>query len=100
MFAVVGAAGTVALVRPSDGAVLATWEADAIDAVPVPRGVVAVDLAGKVKIGCLDGNTIRPSGEVASGVQGAVIQLVGARIAVAGAGEHPVRVATFTSPCP
>jgi hypothetical protein len=30
MFAVVGAAGVVALVRPADGAVLASWDVHAI----------------------------------------------------------------------
>lgn len=99
LFAAVGAAGDVALVRPADGAVLATWDAHAFDAVPVPHGVVAIDLAGDVMVGCLDGSTIRKVAQEPSGARGAVIQLVGDRLVVAGAGAHPVRVATFASPC-
>jgi len=99
MFAAVGAAGAVALVRPSDGAVLATWDTHAIDAVPLPHGVVAVDFDGNIRIGCLENGTIRTAGETASQARGAIIQLVGDRIVVAGAGADPVRVATLASPC-
>jgi hypothetical protein len=99
MFAVVGAAGVVALVRPADGAVLTSWDGHAIDAVPVPRGVVAVDLDGNVRVGCLEGSAIRVAAEVASGARGAIIQRVGDRIVLAGGGADPVRVARFTSPC-
>jgi hypothetical protein len=99
VFAAVGAAGAVALVRPADGAILATWDVHAFDAVPVPHGVVAIDLEGNVLVGCLEGSAIRKVTEVASGAPSAVIQLVGDRIVVAGAGADPVRVATFASPC-
>lgn len=99
MFAAVGAAGDVALVRPVDGAVLATWGANALDAVPVPRGAVAIDLEGNVLVGCLEGTTIRKVADAASGARGAVIQLVGDRIVVAGAGANPVRAAAFANPC-
>ena len=99
MFAAVGAAGAVALVKPADGAVVTTWDAGAIDAVPVERGLVAVDLAGNVRVGCVDGPQIRSVAEVASGVAGAVIQRVGDQIVVAGAGTPAVRVATFKNPC-
>jgi hypothetical protein len=99
-FAAVGAAGAVALVDPASGAVVATWDANAIDAVPVPRGVVVVDLAGNVRVGCTSGNAIKNVFEIASGVPGAVIQLVGDRIVVAGGGPEPVRAARFTNPCP
>jgi hypothetical protein len=99
MFAALGAAGAVALVRPSDGAVLGTWDVRAIDAVPVPHGVVTVDLQGNVRVGCLEGGAVRQVAEIASGVAGAVIQHVGDRIVLAGASANPVRVATFTNPC-
>ncbi len=99
MFAALGAAGDVALVRPTDGVVIATWDVNAVDVVPVPKGAVAVDFEGNVRVGCLQGNALRNVGEVASGVSGAVIQLVDSRIVVAGAGADPVRVATFTNPC-
>jgi hypothetical protein len=99
MFAAIGAAGAVALVRPADGAVVATWEVKAVDAVPVPGGVVAVDLEGTVRLGCLEGGAIRQVAEVDSGVASAVVQHVGGRLVVAGAGAEPVRVATFANPC-
>ncbi len=100
MFAAVGAAGAVALLRPSDGAVLATWDVHANDAVPVERGVIAVDLQGTVRVGCLDGAGIRKVVEVASGGSAPIIQRVGDRIVVAGGADDPVRVATFSNPCP
>ncbi len=100
MFAAIGAAGAVALVRPSDAAVLASWDGRALDVVPLAHGVVAVDREGKVRVGCLDGNAIRATAEVASDVRGAVIQLIGDRLVLAGAGKDPVRVATFVNPCP
>lgn len=99
MFAAVGAAGAVALIRPSSGVVLATWDVHASDAVPVERGVVAVDLAGTVRVGCLDGGDIRKVAEVASGASAPIIQRVGDRIVVAGAEADPIRVATFANPC-
>jgi hypothetical protein len=99
MFAAIGAAGAVALVRPADGAVLATWEIKAVDAVPLPGGVAAVDLEGTVRIGCLEGGAIREVADADSGVKNAVIQHLGGRLVVAGAGADPVRVATFANPC-
>ncbi|MBA3394498.1 MAG: hypothetical protein H0T89_17770 [Deltaproteobacteria bacterium] len=99
MFAALGAAGDVALIRPADGVVVATWDVNAVDVVPVPKGAVAVDFEGNVRVGCLQGNALRNVGEGASGVSGAVIQLVDSRIVVAGAGADPVRVSTFTNPC-
>lgn len=100
MFAAIGAAGAVALVRPGDGAVLATWDGHAVDALPLAKGLVTIDLEGTVRVGCLDGTTIRSVSEVASGVGAAVIQLVDNQIVVAGAGATPVRKATFSNPCP
>jgi hypothetical protein len=99
MFAAIGAAGDVALVRPSDGAVLGTWDVHAFDAVPVPHGIVAADMDGNVRVGCLEGDAIRQVAEVASGAFGPIIQLVGDRIVVAGRDTDPVRVATFANPC-
>lgn len=97
MFAAVGAAGQVALVRAESGAVIATWDMHANDAVPIPRGVVSIDLEGNVRVGCLEGTAVRTVAEVASGAFGAIIQLVGGRIVVAGA--TGVRVATWNGSC-
>ena len=99
MFAATGATGAVALVRATDGVVVATWDVHAADAVPVPHGVVAVDDAGVVRVGCLQGNALKPVAEAPSGALGAIIQIVGERVVLAGAGADPVRVATFTNPC-
>lgn len=99
LFTAVGAAGAVALLR-GDGTVVATWEIGAFDAVPAGKGVVAVDREGTVHVGCVEGSTIREATTLASGIAGPVVQLVGSRIVVAGAGAMPVRAATFTNPCP
>ena len=99
-FAAVGASGAVTLIRPADGAILATWDVHAVDAVPLPRGIVAVDFAGNVAVGCLDGGSIRRVADAASGVSAAIIQHVGGRIVVAGAGPDPVKAAAFNNPCP
>jgi hypothetical protein len=101
MFAVTGHAGEVTLVRSTDGAVLATWQTDtpAIDAVPVPHGVVSVDLKGTVRVGCLEKTTIRTVTEASSGSFGMSVQLVGDRLIVAGGGANPIRWATFANPC-
>jgi hypothetical protein len=100
-FTAQGAGGQVALVRPTDGAVLATWEVKVVDAVPFARGVVGIDLEGKVLVGCLDGTSIRTVVEVDSNVKAAVIQVHGGKLVVAGAvpGGEPVHVATFSPPC-
>jgi hypothetical protein len=101
MFAVTGHGGEVTLLRPSDGAVLGTWEptTPSIDAVPVPHGVVAVDLHGTVRVGCLDNGKIRTVAEASAGSSGLFIQLVSDRLIVAGSGANPLRWATFTNPC-
>jgi len=99
LFAAIGAGGAVALVRPADGAVLATWDGNAIDAVPIAHGVISVDQDGNVRIGCVDRAGIRTVASAPSGVRGAVIQRVGERLVLAGAGAVPVRVATLASPC-
>ena len=99
MFAATLTARGVALLRPSDGAVLATWDVPANDAVPVPHGVVAVDFEGTVRVGCLDGGVVREVANVASGTRAPIIQRVGDRIVVAGSDANPIRVATFTNPC-
>jgi hypothetical protein len=99
MFAALGAGGAVALVRPTDGAIVATWDGNAIDAVPIAHGVVSVDNDGSVRVGCMERSGIRTVGTWPSGVTGAVIQLVGERLVLAGAGASPVRVATFANPC-
>jgi len=98
-FAALGAAGSVALVRPADGAVLGTWDVRAVDAVPMPGGVVAVAFDGKVNVGCLEGDTVRTVAQVESGVAAPVIQIVGDKVVVAGAGANPVRMATLVDPC-
>jgi len=101
IFAVTGHAGEVTLVRPTDGAVLATWQTDtqAIDAVPVPHGVVSVDIKGTVRVGCLESAKIRTVAEVSSGSFGLIVQLVGDRIIVVDGGANPIRWATFANPC-
>ena len=99
MFAAVGAAGEIALVRASDGTVVATWDAHAFDAVPVAHGVVAIDLEGTVRVACLEAGGLRKVAEAASGAASAVIQVVGDRLVAAGAGANPVRVARFASQC-
>jgi hypothetical protein len=99
MFAVALADRGVALVRPSDGAIVATWDVQAHDAVPVPHGIVAIDDDGVVRVGCVQGNTVRETAQVPSGQKLAIIQHVGDRIAVMGHTMNPVWVATFTNPC-
>jgi len=101
MFAVTGHAGEVTLVRPTDGAVLATWQTDtqAIDAVPVPHGVVSVDIKGTIRVGCLESAKIRTVAEVSSGSFGLIVQLVGDRIVVVDGSANPIRWATFANPC-
>lgn len=99
MFAALGAAGAVALLRPTDGAVLATWQIKAVDAVPVTGGVVAIDFEGTVRVACLKGGTLQQVAEADSGVKSAVLGNVAGELVVAGAGAAPVRVATFTNPC-
>jgi hypothetical protein len=99
MFAAVGASGAVSLIRSTDGAVLATWEGNAIDAVPVSNGVVTIDFEGDVRVGCLDKGGIRLVATASSGVRSAVLQLVENRLIVAGAGAVPVHAATFDNPC-
>jgi hypothetical protein len=101
MFAVTGHAGEVTLVRPTDGAVLATWQTDTqtIDAVPIPHGVVSADMKGTVRVGCLEHGKIRTVVEVSSGSFGLFVQVVGDRIIVVGSGANPIRWATFANPC-
>lgn len=99
MFAAVGVAGAVALIHPADGNVVASWDAHAVDAVPVANGLVAIDFEGTVRVGCLDGSGIKTVAEVASGVRAAVIRVVGDRVIVAGAGAVPVHAARFANPC-
>ncbi|MGE0546107.1 MAG: hypothetical protein AB7O24_00195 [Kofleriaceae bacterium] len=99
MFAALGAAGAVALIRPSDGFVVATWDVQAIDAVPVANGAVAIDFEGVVRVGCVEGSAIKTVAEAASGVRAAVVRVVGDRVVVAGAGAVPVHVARFANPC-
>lgn len=100
MFAAIGATGQVALMRASDGAVLATWDTDANDAVPLPRGVAMVDAAGNVRIACLEGAHLRQVAEAATGLGNAIVQLVGDQLVVAGASATPVKVAKLAPPCP
>jgi hypothetical protein len=101
MFAVTGRAGEVTLVRPADGVVLATWQSDTavIDAVPIPHGVVSVDIKGTVRVGCLEHAKVRTIAEVSSGSFGLTVQVVGDRIVVDGDGANPIRWATFANPC-
>jgi hypothetical protein len=99
MFAVTLAASGVVLVRPSDGAIVATWDIKATDAVPVPHGIVAIDFDGLVRVGCLDGNAIKQVAEVPSGAKAPIVQHVGDTIVVAGAGATTVRTAAFANSC-
>jgi hypothetical protein len=101
MFAVTGHAGEVTLIRPADGTVLATWQTDtpAIDAVPVPYGVVSVDMKGTVRVGCLENAKIHTVAEVSASSSALFVQLVGDRIVVVGSGANPIRWATFSNPC-
>jgi len=94
-----GGRGSVTLVRPDDGAVIATWNVPVNDAVPVPHGVVAVDFDGTVRVGCVADGTVREVASVATTAKGPIVRLVGDRIVLAGGGPRPVQVATFTSPC-
>jgi len=100
MFAVTLTGGHgVSLLRPSDGSVIATWSLAANDAVPVPRGVVAVTDDGTVHVGCIAGSSIAEKATAKSGATGPIIQRVGNRLVVAGGTVDPVHVAAFTSPC-
>jgi hypothetical protein len=99
MFAIAIPQNGLALLRPSDGGVIATWDVETNDAVPVPHGVVAVDSEGTVRVGCLHGNAIREAAKVATGQKLAIIQHVGDRIALMGGGANPVWVASFSNPC-
>lgn len=100
MFAVISAPRGVALVRPSDGAVLATWDVAAHDAVPIARGVIAVDDAGTVRVGCVEGAAIREIAHAASGAPSPIVQQVGDRVVVAGGDPNPIRIATLARGCP
>jgi hypothetical protein len=100
MFAVTLTGGTgVALVRPADGSVVATWNLAANDAVPVPRGIVAVAGDGTVHVGCVDGTTVKELAAGPSGADGPIVRLVGAQLVVAGGTVNPIHVAAFTNPC-
>lgn len=98
-FAAVGVGGEVALIEPRDGAVLATWEGHASDALPLPRGLLTIDEEGVVRASCLDHGKLRQVAEFATGVRNAVLQLAGDQLAIAGAGATPVHVARFADPC-
>jgi hypothetical protein len=99
MFAVAIPQHGLALLHPSDGSVIATWDVETNDAVLVPHVVVAVDSEGTVRVGCLHGNAIREAAKVATGQQLAIIQHVGDRIALLSGGANPVWVAAFSNPC-
>jgi len=100
MFAVTltGGAG-VALIRPADGSVVATWNLAANDAVPVPHGIVAVAGDGSVHVGCVDGSTVKEIATAPSGADGPIVRLVGGQLVVAGGTVDPIHVAAFTNPC-
>lgn len=98
-FTAIGATGQVVLVQASDGAVLATWNTEANDAVPLPNGVAMVDASGNVRVACLDGSTLRQVAEAPTGLGNAIVQLVGDQLVVAGASAAPVKVAKL-APCP
>ncbi|HEV7557766.1 MAG TPA: hypothetical protein VGO00_20010, partial [Kofleriaceae bacterium] len=89
----------VLLIRPSDGAVIASWDLAVNDAVPVPGGVAAVDREGTVHIGCIDGTKIKEVASAPSGAPIPIIQHVGDKLVVAGGTLNPIHVATFTNPC-
>ena len=95
MFSVAIPQKGLVLLRPSDGGVLATWDVETNDAVPVPHGVVAIDSrhgARRLHPGQLD-----PRGrEGRHRAKLSIIQHVGDRIAVLGSG---VWVASFSNPC-
>jgi hypothetical protein len=100
MFAITLTGGTgVALVRPADGSVVATWNLAANDAVPVPHGIVAVARDGTVHVGCVDGNTVKEVATAPSGADGPIVRLVGGQLVVAGGTVDPIHVAAFTNPC-
>ncbi len=101
VFVVVGATGDVTLVEPRDGSTVATWHPPepAIDAIAIPHGIVAVDLKGTVRLGCLANGAIRVTAEASAGSAATRVQLVGDRVVVVGDGPDPVRWATFANPC-
>jgi hypothetical protein len=100
MFAITLTGGTgVALVRPADGSVVATWNLAANDAVPVPHGIVAVGGDGTVHVGCVDGSTVKEVATAPSGADGPIVRLVGSQLVVAGGTVDPIHVAAFTNPC-
>jgi hypothetical protein len=98
-FAIVATNHSVVVVRGSDGSVLGTWATDATDAALIEHGVLAIDIAGNVSVGCLDGTGIREVAKVSSGGPGSAIRQVGDRVVVIGGTADPVRVASFTNPC-
>jgi hypothetical protein len=100
VFVVVGADGTITLVDPKAGAIVTTWAApDTIDAVAIPHGVVALDLHGTVRVGCLASGAIKPVAEASAGAAATRVQVVGDRLVVAADGPDPIRVAAFAPPC-
>jgi len=98
-FAVTVVPDAIVLVRAADGAVVATWNQRACDAVPIAGGVVAVDFAGVVRVGCIDGHGVRTVAEVDAHVTVPVVQAVAGQVVVAGSDLPPVRTATFVPPC-
>ena len=99
LFAITVVPDAIVLVRAADGAAVATWKQRASDAVPITGGVVAVDFAGVVRVGCVDGSGVRTAAEVDSHVTVPVVQVVGGQVVVAGSDLPPVRAATLDPPC-
>ncbi len=104
MFAAISAKDEIVAISPLNGAIIAKWKlpTDIADVVPVSSGLLAIDYAGLIYVGCLQRSVINLVGKFDSKMQVPVMQVVGEQLAVAGSvsGETTVvRVATFTNPC-
>ena len=91
---------SIRVVDPTNWAVRATWAGSFLDAVPVPGGLIAVDLAGLLHAGCLEAGEVREVGAAETRVRAAHLAVTGdARIVIMGAGAVPVHALSYRLRC-
>ena len=91
---------SIRVVDPTTWAARATWAGPFLDAVPVPDGLIAVDLEGVLHAGCLEAGEVREVGTAETGVRGAHLAVTGdGRIVIMGAGAVPVHALPFRLRC-
>jgi hypothetical protein len=101
LFVGVGFDDVVTLIRPRDGAILATWRptGQLLQAVPIAHGVIAADVDGTVRVGCLESAEIHVAATARVGRSVLDLQVVGDRLVVDTGGADPIQWATFVNPC-